>query len=880
MLTTFVLFFAKRFKSTMALWAVIVAVGAFIFIAVLPRNGFPSVDVPVAVAQGTYLVDDKDAVDADVLQLMVAAVEGSPEIEGIQTFASDNGFTFVADLDDSLTSAFGAQLLLDKFATAGLPPEADFTVLEVDAALLFNEFELLAAVQGPPGATPDELEAAAAPVIEVLEAHPDIARAEILNLLETGIDPTTGDSVTRQANFNELALDDRTLRPAVSIGVAAADDIDAIGIDDAATSALNQAELPDGFTAVVSFEQATQIRTQISSLLRNVLTGVLAVAVVSLLLISWRSSLITALFIITVMSSAMIVLFVAGISLNTISLFGLILALGLFVDDAIVIVEAIDAFRDEGGGPLDIIKRAIQRVGAASVSGTLTTVLVFAPILFVSGILGDFIRQLPTTVILGLLLSLLLSLIFIPTATRVLLLGSEPKPGILSGIETTLARGAASLPAKLRSGGIGGKVLAFGGIALSLAMTYAGLQIAGQVGFDIFPAQDDTNEIAVDFEFEPGLTIDQASAKVTEVNQLIDSEIGELVERNYVYFGNSRSAGGQVTLVDFGQRDPTAPQLVERLEPVLDEVDDVRVTVQILSNGPPESEFPFSVQIFGEDLDLSLALAEDMRKALEANTFERGNGDTFEVIETRLDQVDVVARDDGRRQIEVLARFADDDTTTLLDVTETFVAETFDADELASRGLPADTIAFDFGQESENEESFGSTITAFITALALMFVLLMVQFRSVLQPLLVFLAIPFGFFGVFSGLWLTGNPVSFFVMLGLIGLIGIAVNNTILLTDFANQERRNGADRVTAIETAIQRRFRPLIATSLTTVAGLLPLALTDPFWEPLAFTIIFGLLSSTFLVVVSFPYYYLFIETIRDALKKLRTRSNPNPAA
>ena len=91
------------------------------------------------------------------------------------------------------------------------------------------------------------------------------------------------------------------------------------------------------------------------------------------------------------------------------------------------------------------------------------------------------------------------------------------------------------------------------------------------------------------------------------------------------------------------------------------------------------------------------------------------------------------------------------------------------------------------------------------------------------------------------------------------------MNNSILLVDFANQERDLGADRKTAISTAIRRRFRPLVATSLTTVGGLLPLALSDPFWEALAFTIIFGLLSSTFLVIISFPYYYLGIEWLRD---------------
>jgi len=149
--------------------------------------------------------------------------------------------------------------------------------------------------------------------------------------------------------------------------------------------------------------------------------------------------------------------------------------------------------------------------------------------------------------------------------------------------------------------------------------------------------------------------------------------------------------------------------------------------------------------------------------------------------------------------------------------------------------------------------------------------LLALQFRSFLQPVLIFMAIPFTFFGVFAGLFYTDNALSFFVQVGFIGLIGIAVNNTILLTSYANQEREEGAGIIDAIANAVTKRFRPLITTTLTTVVALLPLALSDPFWEPLAYTIIFGLMSSTVLVVVSFPYYYMAVEKIRNYVSRSR---------
>jgi multidrug efflux pump subunit AcrB len=104
-------------------------------------------------------------------------------------------------------------------------------------------------------------------------------------------------------------------------------------------------------------------------------------------------------------------------------------------------------------------------------------------------------------------------------------------------------------------------------------------------------------------------------------------------------------------------------------------------------------------------------------------------------------------------------------------------------------------------------------------------------------------------------------------MVGFFALIGISVNNTILLTDFANQRRKLGDSPREAIASALSARVRPLLTTSITAVVALIPLALTNPFWESLSVTLIFGLLSSTFLVLVAFPYYYLIFESVRSRL-------------
>lgn len=112
----------------------------------------------------------------------------------------------------------------------------------------------------------------------------------------------------------------------------------------------------------------------------------------------------------------------------------------------------------------------------------------------------------------------------------------------------------------------------------------------------------------------------------------------------------------------------------------------------------------------------------------------------------------------------------------------------------------------------------------------------------------------------------------------MIALVGVAVNNTILLVDAANRARRNGATAAAAIEEAITRRFRPLLATTFTTVVGLLPLSLSDPFWESLGFTLIGGLLSSTTLVLLAFPVAYLALEAVRTPVRNLVRRRLGRP--
>ena len=876
---------ARRWPVTLAVWVAVFAVGLTAYFGGLAREGFPPVNLPIAIVDGSYFVDDQEVVDEDIavpLSEAFGAIEGVAEV---QTFALANAFAVVVEFEDTFSSPEGAALLEAALPSLGLPSEADVSVRSLDATKFLEVYDVLVSVAGPEGATATELETEAAKMSEFLAEDNAIVQADVRNLLTEGVDPSTGETVIRQTRFTRVVLEDTAAyADAVAIGLIRnpETDLDILTFSDAVIDRIAESDgvLSDGFTAEVTADFATDIRSQISGLTGNLLTGLLAVALVSLLLIGWRASSITATFMATVMLASLAGLWFLGYSLNTITLFGLILTLGLLVDDAIVISESIDANRDEADDEIGVVRTAINRVGTASFAGTLTTVLVFAPMLFVGGVLGEFIRAIPATVILTLLLSFVFSVVFIPAIAKPFLLKGNGGQNPFIRATRKLAVGAGKLAEYPSSHGLKGVAVGAGLVAFALSVVVSGFMIAGSLGFNIFPPGKDANVVSVTADFDFGTTIEEAR----ELSQTIDAAVVEvlgddLVRSQYIR-GNERTLLTFIDITPFGDRDTTAPVYVERLQAALADFEGARLTIGTIENGPPVEDFPFAVQITATEsnVDEAGALAVELRDSLLGVDLDKASGEATEISGTLISTQGQVFRTNGERQIEVRAGFSNDDLTNNLNAAEDLVNELYPVSELAARGLGEEAINFDFGQESDNQDDFAGLVTALIVAMLLVVGLLVLQFRSIVQPLLIILAIPFSLFGVFTALSLTDNPLSFFVFVGLIALIGVVVNNTILLIDAANQGRRSGLRPGEAIGQAVTRRFRPLVATTLTTVVGLLPLALSDPFWEALSFTLIGGLLSSTFLVLLTFPVFYLAVEKVRTPIRNFGRRKMGRP--
>ncbi len=883
----FGLFFYDRVKTTATLWIALVIFGFLSYGVFMQRQGFPNVEVPISVTSGTYFVNDKTKVDNDIVRPLSELVMKQAKVKQVTANAADNFFSVVIEYKEG-TNAKTAQADIQSLVShAGfLPKNAAVEYKAINASKFNNEYDVLLSVRKNEDTSTEDLRYIAEQVKNDLSGTKGVASLKVIDPFKTGINPATGESVTLQQTFDRVGIhyaDGTLFYPAVEIGVHAQAGTDAIHLEKALNqriAVINNKNMSTGATVAISAGVSENIENQILNLQTNLIEGLIVVIIISLLLISWRAGVATALSMASVLLITVGLLYAIGLTLNTITLFGLVLCLGLIVDDTTIMAEAIDAGKKDQATSRQIVAAAMKKVARASTAGTLVTMLAFAPMLFISGILGSFIRVLPITIIISLAVSLLVSLTLIPFMSRFLLLNKNSKrdtetrnPVLI--LENRISDGLANL---IRVGNHSRKkAAAIGIVALFVSFLFlVGSAVFFQkLKFDIFPSTKDGDNISVTLTFPANTSIASAQQITDDANVLVGKTLGKnIVVISYLDSGNTRSAMGTVKLVSFKKRDVKAPVLIEQLNTVFAGFDKAHVKVGSLDAGPPKDDLPFRVQVFGNNTTDSTKLAEAIASSIKGKTVTRASNKTTALI-NRVEVVgdtDAITRSNAKRVIEVQAGFNSDDTSALVTAAQKAVEDDFTAVKIEQYGLKKSDVTFDFGNESNNQDSFKSMLLAFPVLLIVMFLLLAFQFHSLLQPLLIFTAIPFSFFGVAAGLHLTNNPLSFFVMVGFFALIGIAVNNTILLTDFANQAQIEGASGFESMALAVKARFRPLITTSLTSVVALIPLALSDPFWESLAFTLIFGLLSSTFLVVVSFPYFYLGAEFLRSRYSRRLT--------
>lgn len=880
LLPKFTLFFFSRPRLTILLWLLIFSFGIASYTTFLKREGFPQIVIPYSYVTGPYLVNNADKVDKQVAKPLSDIIGKDKDVKNVQTQASANFFNVVVQYHEGANTDAANSRIEQAVAVAHvLPAEAKPEFKTLSPGVTQRGDDILISFYATNGKTStQELTKKAQAAADYINSSANIPLSRWVKIIDPfvrGTDPATGQPAVSQSTFDAYGArqgQSSNFYRSITIGVKGTKGFDVLTLDKQVLSSLDKLNTsPDftGFRAERFFSPAPEINSDISNLQQSLLEGLTAVLVISAILIALRASFITVLSMALVITTVLGVLFLIGYSLNVITLFSLVLCLSLIVDDTIIMVEAIDAQRRKHKSARQVVSVATKKISRAMVAATLTAALGFAPLIFVGGILGSFIRAIPITVIISLLVSLIVALTFIPVISRWLLLRpkqlghEEDSESPAHHSETIIAKTLSRPLLWMRGRRRRQFSLGISAVLIGLAFIMLGGFLFQKVSFDIFAPSKNGDLLTATMTFAPNQTIGQVESTAVRADKIIGDTLGDnFKDASFYSTGSTRQAQLVVHLTPFKKRAPKSPDLASQLNEKFKNFNGALVQVSSNDVGPPAGSF--AVRVETPNQKIGYQVANQLKDYLATKELKRPNGKAAHLKDISIGNPDTLTRYNGKPYVSVGAEFDGTDTSTLVILAQNAVRDKFTDKTLAQYGLKKDNLAFDIGFESDNQNSFKTLIYAFPILLVAIFILLFIQFRSLLQPLIIFMAIPFSLFGITAGLWLTHNAFSFFTMLGFFALIGLSLKNTILLTDYANQARRAGHGPADSAAIALQERFRPLIATSFTAIVSLIPLYLSNPFWEGLAVTLMFGLLSSTFLVITIFPYYYLGAEYLR----------------
>ena len=856
--------FASRWaKTIIGVWLLVLVVSLVIYAKMIAREDFPAIAVPMNFIVANNSVADARLIDSSLARPITEAVLQLDKVEKIQTTATDNQLQAVVFFEAGTISSEAQSEVELAVEEANLPKTAEVHVQDVNLIGYLDRYDLLVGVWGSDfKSSKAELQSKAETISNSWRAkYPDkLKTAEVISL--TNID-SSGQS--QSIGFNHLTSNpDIIARSAILIGVNRQEaEIDLLSLSNFIQTIIDQES--DQSMAIVA-DKASSINSQIGSLQSNLILGLVIIGFISLICLSFRSALIAAAFMVTVILLSTTVLYLLGSSLNTVSLFCLVLALGLFVDDAIIVVESLELFgrKKKRSSYLSIIQAAVSRIVRPSWAGTLTTILVFVPFLFVEGVLGQVIKIIPLTIVIPLLISFILSISLIPALATVLLKKKTTGSTIQQVVFDKLAKIASSVPAQLASTKQSvvrrGRRLMVGLIVGASLIMVGSIMLRSKITFNIFPPLDDGIFIAYQFDFPNHYNLDEVEAQSESIMLTAAQTIGPDNLKRIVYDQASptnQQIQATIYLTPTTARDITSSELADRLiGSFLSYHSQFRFLVYTVGVGPSLVEYPlrFTVDSTAEVDLFAQGVVNDLRLYLDETEFDV-SGEKIRIYQTKLiGNERLIKRTNGQRNLVVAAKFHPNQVIT------SGLLQTI-SNQVVSEFGPTGLVSQDLGQEADNAKAFNSLVYIAPIVLLGIYILLAIQFRSLTQPILMLSVLPFVIPGISLYLVLTGTPLSFFVMMGFISLIGIAINNTILLTDYANSHKSSGKSAAEAIKMAIRARFRPLVMTTITTLVALLPLMFSEPFWEPLAGTIIAGLISSTLMTIMLFPIIYLFID-------------------
>lgn len=714
--------------------------------------------------------------------------------------------------------------------------------------------------------------------------------------------------------------------------------------------------VPPGIDLSVTFNQSKDIRRMVSELENNIITGLILVVLVLFMFLGLRNSIFVAIAIPFSMLLSFAALQLLGITLNMVVLFSLILALGMLVDNAIVIVENIFRHMQDGYTGIKAAKIAVSEVGWPVISSTATTLCAFFPMTFWPGIMGEFMKFLPLTLIITLTASLFVALVINPTICgHFMSLGKKINPEekvpsrIIQWYELVLKY---ALRQRLLV------VVASFLLLFGIGATYAVLGHGIELLPDIEP-----NLAFVEIKAPEGanLAASNALSKQVEGFAIREGDIRYSVAE--IGISGSDRGGGSVQsnlskisldFIERKDRHEDARDVLDRIRSALEPISGAEFKVEKQEEGPPTGP-PVSVEISGDkivildqlvmearqrikDVDGLVDLKDDFSKAKpeirididreKASLLKLSTAEISEMVKAAISGTKLGVYREGEDEYDIIARMPADRRTSIADIENllipstdgspvplstvakvelgagfgsirhidqkrvvTISAETFGRnsnevllevqERLAAMQLPSGYHINYSGEQEEQQKAATFLSKAFIGAILLIMLVLITQFNSLLQTLIVMTSVLLSLTGVFLGLMITSTPFGIIMTgIGVISLAGVVVNNAIVLIDYINQLVKEGVELNTALIRAGTVRFRPVLLTATTTILGLLPMAIGVSFdfksfawviggesadwWGPMAVAVIFGLAFATLLTLVVVPVLYSLAESAR----------------
>ena len=774
-------------------------------------------------------------------------------------------------------------------------------------------------------------------------------------------------------------------RPGIAIRVTKTTTEDLFTIVETVKNYVAKKKMPEGYTIQTWNDISIDVRDRMELLSRNGLQGLILVFLVLATFLDLRLAFWVAVGIPVSILGAGFVLLATGQTLNMLTMFAFLMALGIVVDDAIVIGENIYTKRTEG---LKFVRASIE--GTAEVlpsvcASVATTVIAFMPLMFVSGVMGKFLSVMPVAVIAMLIISLIESMLILPAhlahennlflrTVSVCLYIFKPLIYVHAFVNRH-ARAAMDwcinrlyVPSLRWS--LYNKPVVFS-LALLFACICGGLVSSGIAPLGFFPDMDGSeinstlvfpDGTAAEFA-EDGAIMLQKSVEEIEKEHLANGgkpfienvyrrigEVGNAMQGPTGVTNGSHVSSVEVQLFPAADRDVTNKEIINRWRQRVPKVaGSEALKFGSESMGPGGNAIEFKLLCSDKDAPFLEEAAEKCKQKLaeiegvtdieddsrigkwEMNLKLNELGKTLGLDENTLANTirtvyfggEVMRLQRGRHEVKLMVRYPKEERANIdsfesirirdgngseWPITEVadieFSRASSELNRLDQRRSitvladvekqKADSVAINYelrteiipkvieeykekhgvnlsvnweGEQAETIESMISMFTGFGIALLCMYVLLTLEFRSYAQPAIILSIIPFGWLGAVIGHAIIGIELTLFSFFGLIALTGVVVNDSIVLVDFINRRIREGTDLKESLVLAGQRRFRPIMLTSMTTVAGLFPMLLETSMQAqvliPMAASLIFGLMTGTFLILYLVPIFYDWYGTI-----------------